>query len=87
MILNNRKCIVTRESKSKEELIRIVKTKDGTFHVDSDLPGRGAYISKDADVSLVLRNKVLHRAFKIQVPKEVYDKLEKCLDGGNDVKK
>ena len=87
MIQNNRKCIVTRESKSKNDLIRIVKINDGTFHVDSNLKGRGAYISKNVDISLVLKSKVLHRAFKIQVPKEVYDKLEKCLDGGNNVKK
>ncbi|MCK5945843.1 MAG: YlxR family protein [Mycoplasmataceae bacterium] len=87
MILNKRKCIVSKESKPREELIRICKTKDNKFHVNSEEKGRGAYVSKDASIEVVLRNKLLHRTFKRDVPKEVYNELSKHLKGGSDVKK
>ena len=39
-----RTCIVCRQIKNKHELIRIVKTSDGEFHIDvtGRLNGRGA---------------------------------------------
>ena len=87
MILNNRKCLVTRKSKSKDDLIRIAKTKDGKFYVNSNIKARGAYVSKDADMKSIIKNRLLHKAFKMNVPNEVYDELKECLKGGNNVKK
>lgn len=78
---NNRTCIVTKEELPKESLIRIVKTKDGQFFVDSELLGRGAYVSKNADINIIIKNRLLHRAFKTTVSNEVYEKLASKLKG------
>lgn len=75
-MLNSRKCIATGEIKPKEQLIRIVKTKNGTYEVDSDAKGRGAYVSRDANtINEIAKKRLLHRSFKTNVPQEVYDKL------------
>ena len=80
MKLNNRKCIATHKSLPKSELIRIVKLKDGSFEVNSKTKGRGAYIQKDINLLQdIKRKKLLNRAFKIDVPSDVYNKLEKEL--------
>lgn len=80
---NSRKCIATYLVKPKEELIRIVRTKDGSYEVNSNAKGRGAYISKDASlIDELAKKRLLHRSFKTNVPAEVYDKLIEILKGG-----
>lgn len=75
-MLNSRKCIASGEIKPKEQLIRIVKIKNGTYEVDSDAKGRGAYVSRDAStVNELVKKRLLNRSFKTNVPQEVYDKL------------
>ena len=43
-----RKCIATQEMKSKRELVRIVRSKEGEVSIDlsGKKSGRGAYLSK-----------------------------------------
>ena len=73
-----RMCIVCRAQSDKKTLIRIVKNKEGQIFVDktSKANGRGAYIcnSKECFQKLV-KTKGLNRAFKCEVPQEVYEKL------------
>ena len=47
-----RMCSVTRERFPKQELLRVVKTKEGEVKVDltGKLNGHGAYIKKDLEV-------------------------------------
>ncbi|PBB05902.1 MULTISPECIES: RNase P modulator RnpM [Salimicrobium] len=47
-----RKCVVTQEMKPKQQLIRVVRNKEGEVFVDptGKKNGRGAYISKDLNV-------------------------------------
>ena len=47
-----RTCVVTKEQLPKQELLRIVRTKEGEILVDETgkLNGRGAYIKKDIEV-------------------------------------
>ena len=47
-----RSCVVTGEKLPKRELLRIVRTTDGTVVCDlsGKINGRGAYIKKDVDV-------------------------------------
>lgn len=79
-MINSRKCIATGEVKPKEQLIRIVKTKNGTYEVNSDAKGRGAYVSKNASViDEIAKKRLLNRSFKTTVPQEVYDKLIEVL--------
>ncbi len=73
-------CLVTRVKKDKKELIRIVRTPQGVVMIDKDgsLPGRGAYISRDAKCIATCRKKnLLSKALRTSVSEEIYELLEK----------
>lgn len=73
-----RMCIACREHKPKKELIRIVKTAENNIVLDisGKQNGRGAYICKNNECfNKLLKNKLLHRTFKTNVNKEVYENL------------
>ena len=73
-----RKCIACQERDSKKGLIRIVKNKEGEIFIDltGKANGRGAYICKDCEcLKKAIKSKALNRAFKMEVPDEVYEKL------------
>lgn len=77
-----RTCIVTKEQCEKRDLLRVVKTKDGNISVDETgkANGRGAYIKKDADVIYkAQKNKILDRVFEVNVPDNIYDKLQEMI--------
>ena len=78
--MNNpqRTCIACKNINDKKALIRIVRTKEGVFELDSTgrKNGRGAYICKDSKCFESLkRARGLDRSFKTQIPMEIYDKL------------
>ena len=73
-----RKCIACQDRDKKKELIRIVKNKEGEIFIDltGKANGRGAYICKDCEcLKKAIKSKALNRAFKMEVPDEVYEKL------------
>ena len=73
-----RKCIACQDRDNKKELIRIVKNKEGEIFIDltGKANGRGAYICKDCEcLKKAIKSKALNRAFKMEVPDEVYEKL------------
>lgn len=88
-----RQCIGCRQSKEKNQLIRIVKvTETGTDSTDESAElqicidrtgkrnGRGAYICDDPDcLKRVRKTRGLNRAFKVEVSDEIYEKLERQL--------
>ncbi len=81
MTIHLRMCVVCRQMKSKEELLRVTKYKD-SFSVDisGKLPGRGAYICKDGDCSEKFeKQRAFERAFKGAVPPELKDIIKKEL--------
>lgn len=47
-----RKCILSNEMKPKNDMIRVVKNKEGEITADATgkAPGRGAYVSKNLEV-------------------------------------
>ena len=47
-----RSCVVTKEKLPKQELLRVVRTPEGTIIVDDTLKanGRGCYLKKDLEV-------------------------------------
>lgn len=78
-----RKCISCQDRDSKKELMRIVKNKEGEIFVDKTLKanGRGAYICKSEEcIKKAISSKALNRAFKMEVPEEVYEKILAELD-------
>ncbi len=54
-----RKCVATQEMKSKRELVRIVRSKEGEVSIDltGKKSGRGAYLSKDKESILQAQKK------------------------------
>jgi uncharacterized protein len=79
-----RTCIVTREVRSPEALIRFVAAPDGTVVADlrHRLPGRGAWVTATADaVRQAVKRRLFARAFKAQVhiPATLADDIEAAL--------
>ena len=82
-----RKCIACQERDAKKGLIRVVKTKEGQIFLDptGKANGRGAYICKDVEcLKKAIKSKALNRAFKMEVPSDVYDNLLKELESYED---
>ncbi|MFM1514378.1 YlxR family protein [Helcococcus ovis] len=77
--LRLRKCIVCKEQKSKKDLIRIVKDKEGNINIDysGKLNGRGAYICKNKScLNTAISKKLLNRHLKTNVDDKIYKELE-----------
>ena len=77
-----RMCLGCQESKSKRELIRIVRSPEGEFSVDTTgkKPGRGAYICPKMECfNAARKSKGLERSFKSPIDKSVYELLEQQL--------
>jgi len=69
--------------KSKKEMVRILKTETEGILVDATgrKNGRGAYVCSNGECfKKAVKSKGLERAFKMSVPKEVYESLEKEME-------
>lgn len=78
-----RQCIGCGEMKSKKEMIRVIKTADEEILLDATgrKNGRGAYLCPSMECfKKAVKNKGLERSFKMAIPKEVYDTLEKEME-------
>lgn len=77
-----RKCVVTQEMVPKQQLIRVVRNKEGEVFVDETgkKNGRGAYLTKDLQViEQAEKQKVLNRHLKAEVDPAIYDQLRAQL--------
>ena len=77
-----RTCVITKEKTSKNNLIRIVKDKEG--HVFIDLTGksngRGAYLKKDFEViEKARKTKALDRVLETTIPESIYEELNNII--------
>lgn len=75
-----RQCVGCGEMKAKKEMIRVIKTTEGAITLDANgrMNGRGAYICPSGEcLQKAMKSKGLERSFKMPIPKEVYDLLEK----------
>ena len=80
-----RQCMGCRERKAKRELIRVVRCTDGQVRLDfgGKMNGRGAYLCPDAEcLKKIRKSKALDRSLEVTIPEEVYDRLEKEMEGG-----
>ncbi len=79
-----RQCMGCRERKDKRSMIRVVRTTEGSVTLDfsGKLNGRGAYICPVPEcLQKAQKAKSLERALEVPVPQEVYDRLQKELEG------
>lgn len=75
-----RKCVGCGEMKPKKELMRVLRTEENDFVLDTTgkKNGRGAYLCPSKECfDKAVKNKGLERSFKQAIPAEVYERLEK----------
>ena len=78
-----RQCMGCRERLEKRELIRVVRTPEGTVQLDfsGKLSGRGAYICPKADcLKKAMKSKALERSLEVEIPEEVYQRLVREIE-------
>ena len=79
-----RMCVSCREMKPKKELIRVVKTSDGSAAIDAGgkAAGRGAYICKRANcVKMAKRRRVFERNLSIMDSETLFPSLFELCEG------
>ena len=75
-----RQCVGCGSMKTKKEMMRVLKTAEGGIILDTTgkKNGRGAYLCVSMEcLQKARKNKGLERSFKMSIPNEVYDNLEK----------
>ena len=79
-----RQCMGCRERKPKRDMIRVVRGTDGVVRLDfgGKMNGRGAYLCPDPEcLKKAIRSKALDRCLEVEIPQEVYDRLQKEMEG------
>lgn len=75
-----RQCVGCGGMKTKKEMMRVLKTAEEGIILDTTgkKNGRGAYLCVSMEcLQMARKNKGLERSFKMSIPNEVYDNLEK----------
>ena len=82
-----RQCVGCGEMKNKKDMMRVLKTSDGFIVLDTTgrKNGRGAYLCMNRECLMrAAKNKGLERSFKMSIPQEIYENLEKEFEEGED---
>lgn len=80
-----RRCCGCMQMMPKNELVRVVKSKDGKVAIDltGKKDGRGAYICRDIECfNKARRAKRFEREFACEIPEDVYADMEAELKNG-----
>ena len=78
-----RTCVITKEQLPKQELLRIVRTPEGTVVADETgkLNGRGAYIKKDVAVlEKAKKSKILEKRLECNIEDSVYEEIKNIIE-------
>ncbi len=81
-----RQCMGCRERKAKRDMIRVVRTTEGTVSLDfsGKLNGRGAYVCPDMEcLKKAQKSRSLERCLEMEIPQEVYDRLTREMEAGS----
>lgn len=79
-----RTCMGCNNPKEKNDLLRIVKSREGEISVDltGKKNGRGAYICKDEEcLKKLQKSKRLERVFETELPEEIYENIRGVIIG------
>ena len=82
-----RQCLGCREMKPKRELIRVVRSPEGSISLDfkGKANGRGAYVFPDmACLKKAMKSKAIERAFETAIPPEIYAQLTEQMEAGDE---
>lgn len=75
------------EKKPKKELIRILRTPQGSIELDTTgkKSGRGAYICKDKNCfDKAYKTKRLEKCLEVVIPEEIYENIKLNFDLGDE---
>ena len=75
-----RQCVGCGEMKGKKEMMRVLRTTENEICLDTTgkKNGRGAYLCRSREcLRKARKNKGLERSFKMSIPGEIYDTLER----------
>ncbi len=78
-----RQCVGCGERKNKKEMMRVLKPAEGPIVLDmtGKKNGRGAYLCMTKEcLQRARKSKGLERSFKMTIPDELYENLEKEFD-------
>ena len=78
-----RQCLGCREMKPKRELIRVVRSPEGSVGLDfkGKAPGRGAYICRSKEcLDRAVRQRQLERALETKIDEQVFSQLMEEID-------
>ena len=78
-----RRCTGCCESKPKKELVRVVKSPEGSILLDvtGKKPGRGAYVCKSsACLAKARKAKRIERALECAIPDALYEEMRAQLN-------
>lgn len=78
-----RTCVITKEKLPKQELLRIVRTPEGTVVLDETgkMNGRGAYIKKDVQVlEKAWKSKMLEKRLECKIEDSVYENIKNIIE-------
>ena len=81
-----RQCMGCRERKAKRDMIRVVRTTEGSVMLDfsGKLNGRGAYVCPDPEcLKKAQKSKALERCLETPSPQEDYDRLAREMEAQN----
>lgn len=82
-----RQCLGCREMKPKRELVRVVRSPEGSVSVDlrGKANGRGAYLCPNPDcLKRAIRSKALSRALETEIPEDIFNALAAEMEGAPD---
>ena len=82
-----RQCVGCGEMKNKKDMMRVLKSMDGSIVLDitGRKNGRGAYLCMSKEcLTKARKNKGLERSFKMTIPQDIYENLEKEFEEGED---
>lgn len=81
-----RQCVVTKDIVNRENLIRIVKTKENQVFVDLNfkIDGRGIYVKKNSKIiSKMKQQKLLEKKFNCIIKNDIYQILDNIVSDSN----
>ncbi len=83
-----RQCMGCRERKPKKELVRVVRSPEGSVSMDlkGKAPGRGMYICPNPDcLKKAIRSRAISRSLEVEVPETLVQALTAELEArGNE---
>ena len=78
-----RRCIGCGSMIDKNDLIRVIRTKENDISIDitGKKNGRGAYVCNSSEcLKKAIKSRGLERSFKVSIPQDIYTELEKEMN-------